>query len=461
VKRRSFVGWLAAATLGPLRVRARVSSERALTLLLRGGRVYRGGKLAITDVAIDDAGLIRLGSGLTARETIDATGKVVAPGFIDILADNGSNLIRTTPIFEKYKLTDGVTTALQMHGGSPDCAGYYAQAAGFPHYVNYGVSTFVLGIRIRVRGFAERLRAVERNLDCGALGVSHSIEYQPAPYAELLEYAKLARRYDRPFALHLRYSSEEQELAGVDEALRLARESGARLHIAHLHSTGGTFHMEAALEKIRAAIRSGVVVTTCVYPYSYWATYLSSRRFDPGWRERYHLDYHDLRVVGSEERLTEASFEKHRKLRTLVAVPEGTMPLARTFDLAIQEDFCMIGSDGGIQREPRSNSHPRGAACFSTAVRYALDHSIPLERMLAKITDLPRSLMRPALDDRGGIEEGRRADLCVFDPASIRGKATVENPNQFSDGITLMTVNGSIGYRAGALGTKSGKAVRY
>jgi hypothetical protein len=218
--------------------------------------------------------------------------------------------------------------------------------------------------------------------------------------------------------------------------------------------------MEAALDKIRAAIRSGVVVTTCVYPYSYWATYLSSTRFDPGWRERYQLDYADLRVVGTGERLTEASFARHRKLRTLVAVPEGTMPFARTFDLAIREDFCMIGSDGGIQREPRANSHPRGAACFATAIRYALDHSIPLERMLAKMTDLPRSLMRPALDDRAAVEEGRRADLCVFDPGTIRGRATVENPNQFSSGIALVTVNGGISW-TGELGVQTGKAIRY
>lgn len=458
MKRRSFVGLLAAATLGPGRA---MVQDRALALLLRGGRVFRGGRWSIADVGIDNTGLLRFGPGLTARESVDVTGRVVAPGFIDILADNGANLPQTTPVFEKYKLTDGVTTALQMHGGSADCAGYYDQYARFPHAVNYGVSTFVIGIRIQVRDLQARLRAVERNLECGALGVSHSPEYQPAPYQELLGYARLARRYDRPFVLHLRYSSTEQELAGVDEALQLARESGARLHIAHLHSTGGTFHMEQALEKIRAAIQSGVTVTVCVYPYSYWATYLSSRRFDPGWRERYQLDYHDLRVVGSDERLTEASFARHRKLQTLVAVPEGTMPFARTFDPAIREDFCMIGSDGGIQRELRSNSHPRGAACFATAVRYALDHAIPLERMIGKMTDLPRSLMKPVLDDRGSLEEGHRADLCVFDPATIRGKATVENPNQFSAGIALITVNGAVSYRAGELGAKSGKAIRY
>src|SRR6185295_7669289 len=134
--------------------------------------------------------------------------------------------------------------------------------------INYGVSTFVMVIRNRTGNVAERKRQVERNLDEGALGVSHSLEYQPTPYEEVLEYAKLAKKYSRPLFLHLRYSSTEKELEGVDEAIRWARDSGVRVHIDHLHSTGGTFHMEQALEKIRTANAQGLTITTCVYPYS-------------------------------------------------------------------------------------------------------------------------------------------------------------------------------------------------
>jgi dihydroorotase-like cyclic amidohydrolase len=83
----------------------------------------------------------------------------------------------------------------------------------------------------------------------------------------MLEYAKLAKKYDRPMFLHLRYSSKEKELEGVDEAIRLAKDTGARVHIDHLHSTGGTFHMEQAVEKIRAANAQGLTITTCVYPF--------------------------------------------------------------------------------------------------------------------------------------------------------------------------------------------------
>jgi N-acyl-D-aspartate/D-glutamate deacylase len=308
---------------------------------------------------------------------------------------------------------------------------------------------------------SDRKKAVEKNLDEGALAVAHSIEYQPTPYPEVLEYAKLAKKYDRPFFLHLRYSSDEQELEGVSEAIKIARESGARVHIDHLHSTGGTFHMKEALDKIRNANKQGLPITTCVYPYSYWATYLSSTRFDEGWRQRYNLDYKDLRLVGSGEHLTAESFAKYRKLRKLAAVPEGTMPFEKTIDLALREDFCMIGSDGGIENQEQANNHPRGAGCFSTAVRHGLDIGLPLEKILGKITTMPRSLVLPVMKDRGVMKDGAMADLTVFDPTTINGKASVENPNQFSAGIKLVMVNGKIAYQDGKLETSAGVGLKF
>ena len=449
---------LAAASLAlPACKRIEGSVEKPLLpLVLRGGRSFIDGQWRIVDIGIDDAGKLRFGLDLRGTETLNVTGRIISPGFIDILADNSTSPESTYQIFEKYKVSDGVTTALQMHGGSPDCGAYYHQFSNRPHSINFGVSTFVMAIR--ARSGARRL--IEKNLEEGALGVSHSLEYQPAPYAEMLEYAKLAKKYERPMFLHLRYSSSEKELEGVDEAIRLARDSGARMHIDHLHSTGGTFHMEQALEKIRTANAQGLTITTCVYPYSFWATYLSNNRFGPGWQQRYGLNYEDLRIVGSSERLNARSFAHYRKTSALAAVPEGTMPLERTVNLALQEDFCMIGSDGGVQFEPRANSHPRGAGCFATAIRHALDIGMPLEKILTKITLLPRSVVTPALKDRGVLEDGAIADLTVFDPATIRGNATIENPNQFSSGIDLVIVNGKIAYKDSKLVGKNGVAIK-
>ena len=295
-------------------------------------------------------------------------------------------------------------------------------------------------------------RQIEKNLDEGALGVSHSLEYQPAPYAEMLEYAKLAKKYERPMFLHLRYSSSERELEGVEEAIRLARDSGARIHIDHLHSTGGTFHMEQALEKIRTANAQGLTITTCVYPYSFWATYLSNNRFGPGWQQRYGLSYEDLRIVGSSERLTARSFAHYRKTlaRSPLFLKERCLSIRRLTSRSKKTSACsVLMAVFSLSRAPTLIP----AALVASPPRFDTDwRSVcRLEKILEKITSLPRSVVAPALKDRGVLEDGAMADLTVFDPATIRGNATIENPNQFSSGIDLVIVNGKIAFKDGML----------
>ena len=460
MKRRDFIKFSTAAScvLPTVSLNSFTAKPPPFDTILSNGKIFLQGKWQPGHIGIDSAGRISILSSLPSDgNIIDVAGNIISPGFIDILADNAAKPETTYKTFEKFKVTDGVTTALQMHGGSEKCGWYYQHFGALPHYINFGVSVFVMRIRNSYPQLADRKRSVEKNLDEGALAVSHSIEYQPTPYPEVLEYAKLAKKYDRPFFLHLRYSSNEQELEGVEEAIKIAKESGARVHIDHLHSTGGTFHMKEALTKIRVAIQQGLQITCCVYPYSYWATYLHSKRFDEGWRERYNLDYNDLRLVGSGERLTKESFAKYRKEMKLVAVPEGTMPFDKTIDLALQEDFCMIGSDGGIENETLANNHPRGAGNFATAINHGLKIGMPLEKVLEKMTTMPRGLVLPVMKNRGVLENGAIADLTVFDPTVINGRASVENPNQFSAGIKLVMVNGKMAYQNARLPNGQGK----
>ena len=107
----------------------------------------------------------------------------------------------------------------------------------------------------------------------------------------------------------------------------------------------------------------------------------------------------------------------------------------------------MVASDGGIEREAHANSHPRGAGCFSTALRHAQNVGIPLTQVLAAMTSRPASLAR--LDSRGEIRDGYIADLVVFDPRSVNGRATVANPDQYSAGIDAVVVNGKMSYEPG------------
>jgi len=429
---------------------------------IENGQVYFQEKLQNLHVGITAKGkLVVSEKKLVAKIYIDAANKIVAPGFIDILADNSSNPESTYKIFESYKVTDGVTTALQLHGGHHKASYYYPYFERRPHYINYGVSTKVMNVRRAYSSISSRKAAVERNLKNGAIAVSHSIEYQPTPYTEVLEYAKIAKKYERPLFLHLRYSSEGKELDGVIEAINLARDSGAHVHIDHLNSTGGTFNMAKALQLICDARSEGLEITTCVYPYSYWATYVHSKRFAKGWKERYGLDYADLTVVGTGEKLNASSFYKYRqRAGVLVAVPEGTMPENETINLALKEDFCLIGSDGGIERRAHANNHPRGAGCFATSIQHLLNIGFTMEEAIRKITYLPTQLLKPVLNNKGKIAKGFDADLVIFDPELISGAATPKNPNQFSNGIDYVFVNGNPAVQHKELKALNGQSVK-
>lgn len=440
------------------------ASDTELVYVLKGGNCYIDGSLRVSDVGIKSDGRLLLGSNLVGKETIDVSGKIVSPGFIDILADNSSNPATTYYTFEKYKLGDGVTTALQMHGGATHAGEFYKTFASKPHLTNYGVSTKVMNLRYGKYNLAERCRLIESSLDAGSLGVSHSPEYQPnTTWEELVEYAKIAAKYDRPLFLHTRYSSKERELEGVDEAIKLAQQCGCRVHIDHLNSTGGTFHMDEALERIRNARNSGLQITTCVYPHSYWATYISSARFNPGWQERYGMTYSDLEIVGTGERLTETTFKQYRsKTGVLVAAKPGVQPLETTVLPALKEDFCVIGSDGGIERDKNANNHPRGANCFATAIRYALDNGITLENILDKMTARSAQIIGFPMRERGVLRDGYVADITVFDSKTIRGVATNANPNQFSDGILMCFVGGKLAFQDKRIaGVNAGQAIKF
>lgn len=432
-------------------------------IVIKNGKVFTKDELKNVFVGITNDNKIKLSEKpITGNTEIDATGKIVSPGFIDILADNAGNPENTYLIFEKYKLADGATSVLQLHGGAVSPKIFHQKFDSRPHYVNYGVGIFVMIIRGQYNNVAGRVAAVEKGLAEGGLAVCHSLEYQPTPYPEVLEYAKLAKKYDRPLFLHLRYSAENTELEGVKEAIKLAQESGARVHIDHLHSTGGTYNMPKALELIQNANNFGTEITTCVYPYSYWATYLISKRFDQGWQQRFNLTYKDLSIVGTGEKLTEARFNYFRgRAGVLVATPEGTMPFEKTVNLALQTDFCMIGSDGGIESEPKANNHPRGAGCFATAVRHGMNIGMSMEKILSKVTTLPARLMRGVMDSRGAIEDDKIADITIFDPKTIQGKASVTSPNQFSEGIDTVIVNGNVVYQNKKLLATKGKPIIY
>jgi len=414
------------------------------------------------NVGIKDGRIIRLSKdSLSGKRVIDATGLVVAPGFIDPLSYNPNS------IGVWYKLADGVTTNLSLHGGTINPQIYFNHYEGKKLPINYGVSFFVaehrvsLGIDRYQPASSEQIemmvKKAEQALLDGAMAISFSLEYYPGTTREeIIPLMELAARYNVPVFFHVRYSTMYGEggnnIDALKEVIGYARETGAAIHIDHINSTGGTFSMEESLNLIQKARDEGLDVTACTYPYTYWGTRLSSARFDKGWQERFQIDYDDLQLIGHEERLTEETFQKYRSQYGVLVVAYA-MP-AEEIEQSIKADFVMIGSDGLIEpgpdgSPPGMNNHPRGAGCFSRVIaEYVREKgSISLMEAIRKMTLMPARRLEkqvPALRKKGRLQEGMDADIVVFDFNKIKDRATVINSAQYSEGIEYVLVNGQV-----------------
>ena len=257
----------------------------------------------------------------------------------------------------------------------------------------------------------------------------------------------VAQRTGMPLFTHIRYSSPEPpgktSLDALDEALRVAEQTGVKLHIDHIPSMC-THLMPEAVAKIDDARSKGLDVTGCFYPYTFWGTYLASARFSGDWQSRFRITYHDLQLAGSSERLTESSFQKYKAQNKLVvayAIPQEDV------NTCLAADWAMIGSDA--IPESSLNNHPRGAGCFSRLLGpYVRDLKVlGLMDALRKCTILPARNVEgrvPMMQKKGRMQIGADADITVFDPTTIADTSTVENPASLSAGIDHVLVMGKV-----------------
>lgn len=424
--------------------------------------VIRNGRVMDPETRLDARGMnvginghtivIITSNQISGKKVIDAHGLTVAPGFIDNLS------YTPTEPGTWNKLADGVTVNIDMHGGTAFPEKWFEQNRKYHWPLHYGASFFYtearnhLGLsRYKAATAAQykKLFAIaERAVKNGCLGISFSLEYNPGIGSnEIIPLMVLAHKNGLPVYFHARYSSDipgETGIDGLNEIIRYARITGASVHIDHINSTGGTFMMKKALKTLEDAIREGVDISACTYPYDYWATYLSSARFDEGWQRRFHITYSDLQLGGSSERLTEETFKKYRKMGKLANA--YAMPPQDIID-SLRSPIVMIGSDAILC--PDYNNHPRASGTFCRTLGYYVRELKALSLMdaLAKMTIMPAKRLEkqsPAMRRKGRLQTGCDADIVIFDPDTVRDRSTPEHPEYRSTGIHYVLVMGKV-----------------
>ncbi len=424
--------------------------------VIRGGRVIdpESGFDAIANVGIDGEKItaISFDELQSSNPTIEAAGLVVSPGFIDILSysPNGYG--------EWFKIQDGVTTNLLMHGADAFGEDFFAKIPGLGNMpVHYGGASDNAVVRERVGelGPYEEPNAAKidqivartrRDLEAGLIGIHMQPEYTPgATSAEVLANARLAAELGVPLCVHARYSDNlppGTQAEAMTEVVRVAEQTGVWMHVEHINSTGGTGRMAEALGTLEDARSQGHKITACVYPYQFWATYLASPRYD-NWQEKYGISYGDLQIAGTSERLNESTYGPARSENKLTAA--FTMS-EEDLEIALRTPWVMVGSDAILERA--HNNHPRSTGCFArTMGRYVRDrNAMDLVSALAKVTVQPAQLVEaaaPAMRRKGRLQMGADADITIFDLNTISDQSSIETPQIPSTGVSWVLVNGT------------------
>lgn len=523
-------------------------------LLIRGGRVLdgTGSPWVRADVAVDGDRIAAVGllPGARARDTMDATGLVVSPGWIDVLGHSEYPQLRDGRAISK--ITQGVTSEITGEVTSvvpvnertlrelefarrntvdwTDLDGYFARFERNGSAINLGTFVTVGSVRRFVMGDARReptpaelaqmKQLVADAMRQGAMGLSTGMIYAPATYAttdEIVELAKVAAEYGGGYASHIR-SEGARLIEAINEAITIGERAGTWVQVHHLKASGRANwgKMPAAVAAIEAARARGVDVMADQYPYRAsgtgldniiptWAhaggtDSLMARLTDPATRRRLE---EEIAPGGREELIGESSggptgvmlagirTDSLKKYAGMflsdVAKARGQRPMDALFDIliadstataaiyfsmseddieyAMKQPWVMVGMDAGARAIDSTvvgdHPHPRAFGTFPRILcHYSRERDVlTMPEAIRRFTSLPAARM--GLDDRGVLKAGLKADITIFDPATVCDRATFEEPVQAAVGIRHVIVNGVPVLRnAQPTGARPGKPLR-
>ena len=405
---------------------------------------------------------------LAGERIIDASGLVVAPGFIDLHAHGQSE--------EAYRLMvqDGVTSGFELEIGTATVADWYAERAG-GQVLNYGISIGHIPVRMVLfndegrflptgsggSGIAgpeimDRMAAmIRQGLAEGAVAMGFGLAYTPAAtQTEFESILAIAAEAQASAHIHTRGGLE-----GLQQIITSANKVSAPLHIVHANSSGGSAISEF-LGMIQTARDRGQDVTTEMYPYGASYSDIASALFD-NW-ETWEDDRFGRNMwVETGERLTRESFGRYRQIGGGVITFSRTEEMTR---IALLHPLTMIASDGRILN---GKGHPRSSGTYSKVLgQYVREERlITLMDALRRMTIEPAMRLEafvPAMTNKGRIRIGADADIAVFDPETIIDRATYTDPIQPSAGIKYVLVNGGVVLDNGVLDptVRTGVAIR-
>ena len=434
--------------------------------VIQGGRVMdpESGLDSVVNIGILE-GQVRAISGdnLDGSRVIDATGLIVAPGFVDLHRHGQSERAY------RLQVQDGVTTGLELEIGTPNAATWYAEREG-GQLVNYGVSIGHIGVRARAMGdsvlgsggitarqqsspdqISETEQLIREGLAQGAIGVGFGTAYTPGATMDEIErmFSVVADLGVTAF-VHMRGGLE-----GLDSTLTAANNAAASLHIVHANSSGGGNILEF-LEMIQMAQDEGRDVTTEAYPYGASQTGIQSALFDD-WEIWDDERFERHQWVRTGERLNRETFSRYREEGGSVIIHGRTEEMTLA---AVTSPLTIVASDGGT-------GHPRGAGTFARILgRYVREQgALELMDALARMTILPTLRLEefvPAMETKGRIRVGSDADITIFDPETVIDRATYLEGSLTSDGIEYVLVNGIPVVYEGEIaeGVRPGKAIK-